>query len=208
MKHTRTTHNALNQPVGVATAAAAAASTTAARPVWLAPAGVIGFALLTIAAAQVAFPLPGTPVPATLQTLAVVLAGVTLGPRLGAVSMALYLLLGLAGHHVFALNHAGVTTVFGATGGYLIGFLLAQPAVGAICRRGNTRWPTILAAVLAGHAIIFAAGLVWLAFWSGTTPSQTLALGLWPFVPGMILKTAIAVSAGRLIVPHARRLFG
>ena len=93
-----------------------------------AAAGVIGFALLTALGAAVRIPLPFTPVPITLQTLFVLLAGVTLGPRLGAASMAFYLLLGTAGYHVFAgSERCGLQTIFGPTGGYLLGFLLAQP---------------------------------------------------------------------------------
>ncbi|MHC4234292.1 MAG: biotin transporter BioY, partial [Planctomycetota bacterium] len=70
--------------------------------VWLQAAGVVGFALLTAVGAKIALPVPGSPVPITLQTLFVLLAGMTLGPRLGAVSMGFYVLLGMTGYHVFA----------------------------------------------------------------------------------------------------------
>lgn len=175
--------------------------------VWVRTAGVVGFALATAAGAYVAIPLPGTPVPMTLQTLFVLLAGVTLGPRLGAVSMGFYLLLGTTGYHVFAGGNWGLQTVFGATGGYLLGFVLAQPVVGMLTQPGMHRWSRLLTALLGGNAIIFACGLTWLAMWSGVGLRQTLAWGLWPFIPGLMLKTLIALGVGHLALAKARRLF-
>ncbi len=166
------------------------------RRAWLPAAGVVAFALLTAAGAMVRIPVPGSPVPITLQTLFVLLAGMTLGPRLGAASMAFYLLLGMTGYHVFAAASWGAGTVLGPTGGYLLGFVLAQPVVGGIARLGNGRWPALLAAAVAGYAVIFAAGLVWLNLWTGADWSATLAMGLAPFVPGTIVKTVAAVAGG------------
>ena len=174
--------------------------------VWAAVVGVLGFALLTAAGARVVIPVPGTPVPITLQTLFVLLAGATLGPRLGTASMAFYLLLGSAGYHVFALGNWGLATVFAATGGYLIGFILAQPAIGWTTRPGPNHWRRVLAGMLLGNAIIFAAGLTWLAFWMNVGWSQALLLGFWPFLPGLLLKTGLATALGGLLAPHARRL--
>lgn len=176
--------------------------------VWASVLGVIGFTLLTAVGANIAVPLPGTPVPMTLQTLFVLLAGITLGPRLGTVSMAFYVLLGTTGYHVFALGHAGMATVFGATGGYLIGFVLAQPVVGWLSRRGGEAWPAILAAALTGHAVIFAAGLLWLALFLGTGVWTTLELGFVPFVPGAIAKTCVAMGIGCTMLPTVRRMLG
>ena len=168
---------------------------------------MIGFALLTAIAAQIRVPLPGTPVPVTLQTLAVLLAGITLGPWLGAASMALYLCWGLLAGPVFAVPAWGPGTLLGATGGYLIGFTLAQPAIGLITRAGRGRLPGILAAVLAGNLVIFACGLTWLHVWLGTGLAATLAMGLWPFLPGLVAKTLAATGAGRLLQPLARTWF-
>lgn len=169
--------------------------------------GIVAFALLTAVGANIAIPLPGTPVPFTLQTFFVLLAGITLGPRLGTASMAFYLLLGTTGYHVFALGCVGLPTILGSTGGYLVGFMLAQPLLGCLSRRGGQTWFVVASAVLVGEAIIFAAGLLWLSLWLRTGFWHTLALGLWPFVPGMILKTAMAAAAGRLVLPSARRIF-
>lgn len=179
----------------------------AATLVWVRVAGVVGFALATAAGAQIAIPLPGTPVPVTLQTLFVLLAGITLGPRLGALSMAFYLLLGTTGYHVFAGGNWGLNTVFGATGGYLVGFVLAQPVLGTLAQPGQRTWPGLLQAVVAGNAIIFVCGLIWLAVWSRAGLQQTLQWGLWPFLPGLIAKSAVALGTGHLALTKARRLF-
>ncbi len=168
-------------------------------------AGVLTFALLTAGGAPVSVPLPYTPVPMTLQTLCVLLAGVTLGPRLGLLSMAFYLLLGTAGYHVFAGGTWGLTTLFGATGGYLLGFALAQPLIGTLAHRHGGTWRDLLLAVLVGKLIVYACGLVWLAGWLGVGWREAFALGFSPFALGGVLKGALAVGLGRWAVPLARR---
>src|SRR5262245_17096829 len=91
---------------------------------------VLAFALLTAVAAGIKYPIPGSPVPATLQTLVVLAGGLLLGPWLGGAGIALYLALGVVGLPVFAGGGAGVQTIVGATGGYLVAFLLVQPLLG------------------------------------------------------------------------------
>ena len=169
---------------------------------------VIAFALLTALAAQIRVPLPGTPVPMTLQTLVVLLSGLTLGPWLGSASMAFYLLLGMTGTPVFADAVWKDGIFFGATGGYLLGFVLSQPAVGLIARLRPTKsvWPTAILAAVTGHAIIFACGLIWLSAWLDIGLTRTLALGLWPFTIGMLLKTGLAAGLGGVCAPVARWL--
>ena len=176
------------------------------HPVLVRTLAVVAFALLTGLSAQVRIPVSGTPVPVTLQTACVLLAGMTLGPWLGLASMGLYLLLGMTGYHVFAAASWGAGTVFGTTGGYLIGFVLAQPLVGFLTQRGRGRFPGILAAGLAGSVVIYVTGLVWLQLWMQTSLSETLAMGLWPFVPWAVIKLALAVTGGRLLHPVWARL--
>jgi biotin transport system substrate-specific component len=159
---------------------------------WLRALGVVGFAFLTALGAQIAIPLPGTPVPLTLQTLFVLLAGIVLGARLGALSMAFYLALGLTGYHVFALGGLGLATLCGPTGGYLAGFVLAQPVLGWMTNGRRLGWSRILGALLAGQAIILAAGLAWLSLCLDAGLWTMLALGFWPFVPGLVFKTLLA----------------
>jgi biotin transport system substrate-specific component len=177
-----------------------------ARPL-AAVAGVVVFAALTAVSAQVAIPLAHTPVPITLQTLVVVLAGITLGPRLGTTSMAFYLLLGMAGYHVFALQRWGLDTILGATGGYLLGFLLAQPAVGWLARPQRRAWWRVPAAAAVGNAVIFVSGLLWLKLWLGVEAWRALELGFWPFLPGTALKGALTIALGYALLPLRRRWF-
>lgn len=173
-------------------------------------AGVLGFTLLTSLGAQVAIPLPPDGIPMTLQTLAVVLAAVGLGPRLGMASMALYLVVGMIGAGVFADGRAGLGVLMGQTGGYLVGFVLCQPVIARLIRTRDGRirgWGAFVVAMLAGHAVIFAIGVPWLGHVRGYSLGRAIQGGLVPFVPGLIVKTIVAVVIGRLAAPLASRHF-
>lgn len=170
--------------------------------------GTLLFTFLTSLGAQVAIPLPPDGVPMTLQTLAVVLAALCLGPRLGAASMTLYLLVGMLGAGIFAGGAAGLAVLAGQTGGYLVGFIACQPVITSIIRRpdGSIRgWGAMVLAVLAGHLVIFAIGVPWLAAVRGYGLGRALEGGFYPFIPGMLVKTAAAVVLGRLAAPWAMR---
>jgi len=162
---------------------------------------VLGFALLTAAAAGVRFHIPSTPVPVTLQTVVVLLAGMTLGPRLGLASMVLYLSLGSAGYHVFASQTFGIASLIGPTAGYLIGFAIAQPLIGVLSDRTKFAYTRFMAASVAGHAVIFACGLIGLRMTIAGSWSDAVALGLVPFLLPTLFKTVIA---GGLGVPMQR----
>ncbi|GEM90109.1 biotin transporter BioY [Oceanithermus desulfurans] len=149
--------------------------------------------------AQVALPLPFTPVPVTLQTLGVLLAGAALGSRLGAQALLLYLAAGAAGLPVFAGGGAGVGWLAGPTGGYLLGFVAAAWLAGALVERfaADRRPLPAFLAMLAAGAAIYAFGLAGLAGWmalAGKTVSLPglLALGFWPFALGDLLKAGLA----------------
>jgi biotin transport system substrate-specific component len=150
---------------------------------------VLAFALATALAAQIRIPLPSTPVPITLQTAAVLLAGVTLGARLGTISMALYVGLGVVGYSVFATGRLGLESLAGPTAGYLLGFVAAQWVLGALTRPGQGGALRTLSALLAGHAVVFAFGLAWLSVWGGYGPHETIEKGLAPFLAGTVIKT-------------------
>lgn len=146
--------------------------------------------------------MPGTPVPATLQTLVVILAGILLGGRLATLSMAAYLALGSAGYLLFAATG-------GSTLGYLAGFVLAQPVIAALARPTASQaglFARLVAAVLAGHAVIFACGLAWLWVWSGQSLGTVVAMGFLPFAGvDLALKSAAAVAIGSLAMTRLRR---
>ncbi len=156
---------------------------------------ILSGSLFTALMAQIAIPLPFTPVPITGQTLAVLLVGAALGSRRGALSMATYLLEGALGLPVFAGGAAGLVRLRGLTGGYLLGFLAAAFITGWLAERGWDRRPSTTAlAMLIGNAIIYLFGLPWLALFLGgfLGPKGALALGLLPFIPGDLLKLALA----------------
>ncbi|HZW09309.1 MAG TPA: biotin transporter BioY [Phycisphaerales bacterium] len=166
------------------------------------------FALLTSLSALVSIPLPPDQVPMTLQTLAVLCAALCIGPRLGTLSMLIYLAVGIVGGAVFAGGSKGFGVIAGQTGGYLVGFVLCQPVVGAIARRrdGSVRgWLALVCAVLAGNAVVFGLGVPWLGLVNGYTPARALEGGFYPFIPGLVIKGAAAVVIGRMAAPLASR---
>ncbi len=156
---------------------------------------VLGFSLLTAAAAQVVVPLPFTPVPLTGQTFAVLLTGALLGPRLGALAMFAYLVEGAAGLPFFRGGAGGVTHFAGATAGYLFAFPAAAYVTGHLAERGwDRRYVPAAAAMALGSLVILACGWAWLAllFKGG---SEAFRLGVLPFLPGDVLKVALAAAA-------------
>lgn len=170
---------------------------------------VAGFALLTALAAQISIPLGFTPVPITGQTFAVLLAGGTLGAWRGGVSQLLYVALGAVGLPFYADGEGGWTAATGATGGYLLGFVVAAALIGWMAERGQDRdVSTAIPAFLAGSVIFYTFGLPWLALETGVPFSgpvagdNALAWGLYPFVLGDVLK---AILAG-LLLPGAWHL--
>jgi len=170
-------------------------SDSSRRPRALLLSAVVCFALLTWAGARMAVPLPLTPVPGTLQTLAVLLAGLCLGAGAGASSQVLYLSLGLAGLPVFALPGAGPGYLIGPTGGYLIGFALAAWVTGWIAGREPAGRPvSIITALFAGSAVIHASGLAWLTLQMGGDFASAWALAPMPFA--LFDLTKIVLAAG------------
>jgi biotin transport system substrate-specific component len=162
-----------------------------ARDVGLVALGV----LLTALLAQVAIPVPGSPVPITGQTLAVVLTAAALGPVRGTAVQVVYMLVALAGLPVYADMSGGVHVVFGATGGYVIGFIPAAYLIGLAAKHGADRTPwKAIPLFAAGQAVIFAVGVPWLAVTAHLTAKQALDAGFYPFVLGGIVKAAVAAA--------------
>ncbi len=164
---------------------------------------VVG-AVLVAFAAQVSVPLPGTPVPMTLQPMAVLLVGGLLGARLGAFSMILYLAMGAAGLPVFTptVPLVGVARLFGPTGGYLLAYPIAAYAVGAIVAEGGS-WQRAACGVLAGLVLIHVGGLAQLAILTGDL-SAAARFGTVPFLLGDLLKLAILVPVLTKLTPTIR----
>ncbi|MCT7356055.1 biotin transporter BioY [Streptomyces sp. 15-116A] len=161
---------------------------------------VLGGAALTGLAAQIAVPVPGSPVPVTGQTFAALLVGTTLGARRGLLSLAVYALVGIAGVPWFAEGKSGIAM---PSFGYILGMLLAAGVVGALARRGADRsvWRMAGTMVL-GEAIIYAVGVPYLALATGMSASAAIAAGLTPFLIGDALKAALAMG----VLPTAWKL--
>jgi biotin transport system substrate-specific component len=153
---------------------------------------VVAASLVIAIAAQIAIPVPFSPVPLTMQPLAVLLTGVLLGSRRGAAAAALYLLEGASGLPVFAGMHGGAVWLTGFTGGYLMSYPLAAYVAGL-----SRRWTML--SMFAGLAVIYAGGFAWLTAIAG--PAQAFTWGILPFVVADVVK----VLAGAAIVRALRR---
>jgi len=160
-------------------------------------------AALTAVGAQIQTPLPFSPVPVVLSNFFAILAGLVLGPRLGAASQVVYVLLGFAGAPVFAGLHGGPQVLAGPTGGYLIGFILAAAASGALAGRDPDVSRALVAAAVAA-ALIYVVGVPWLAAVTHMGLRKAVAVGVLPFLPGDALK----VAAAAVVTPPLLRAVG
>lgn len=162
---------------------------------------VIGGSAIIAIAAQIAIPIPFSPVPLTLQPLAVLLVGIALGATRGSAAATLYLLEGAAGLPVFAQGHGGALWLIGPTAGYLLSYPVAAFVAGWFSERG---WGSTVARALAGMllalAIIYAGGWAWLAVLAG--PRAAWTMGIVPFVIADLIKVAI----GAALLPSAEKL--
>lgn len=152
-----------------------------------------GSLLLTLSAKT---QIPFWPVPMTMQTFVVMVIGMALGPRLGTVTVALYLAQGAMGLPVFAgtpEKGIGLAYMMGPTGGYLAGFLAGAWLCGALAERGWDRsWLKSGIAAALGHAVIFCLGVLWLQGLIGW--EKAFQFGVAPFWAATLLKTALAIA--------------
>jgi len=155
---------------------------------------VVGAAAFVAVCAQIAIPLPFTPVPLTLQTFAVLLAGAALGSLRGVLAMTLYAVAGMAGVPWFAEGSSGFSA---PSFGYILGFILAAFIVGRIAEHGATRSVARTAGLMVvGNLVIYAVGVTWLKVAIDVDWATAIALGLTPFLIGDAIK--IAAAAGLL----------
>jgi biotin transport system substrate-specific component len=151
---------------------------------------------LVAGAAQISFKLPFTPVPITGQTFAVVLVGASLGAIRGTASLLLYLWIGVAGAPIYAHHDSGWNVITSASGGYIVGFVLAAAVTGFMAEQGwDKKLSSSIGAMLTGNLIIYLVGLPWLAVVLNTNLEKTLEFGLYPFVPGDVFKLYVAAAA-------------
>jgi biotin transport system substrate-specific component len=160
-----------------------------ARDASLVALGVLFTALL----AQVAVPVPGSPVPITGQTLAVVLTAASMGPLRGTAVQVFYILATAVGLPFYSDASGGMDFVLGASGGYVVGFIPAAYLIGLAAKHGADRklW-TSVPLFVAGQAVVFAVGVPWLALSTGNSATWAVENGFYPFILGGLVKAAVA----------------
>ena len=165
--------------------------------------------LVVALSARVAFPLPFTPVPLTLQPLAVLLVGLFLGPLDGALAMLAYLLEGAAGLPVFSpTGPGGLLQILGPTGGFLMAYPLVALISGFVSRRLRCVTGTFMAALVAcilATSVLFLFGASWIAHLHPVSAQSLWILAIAPFLPGEAVKVFIAAGVYRALSPNAAR---
>ena len=156
--------------------------------------GIVTFAVAAAFSAQIAVPLPWTPVPVTLQPMMVILAGAMLGPRLGAIAMTAYVTFGAMGAPVFSNGGAGLGWLFGPTGGYLLAAPAAAFLVGMIAGRSGQAW-RLIAGLVGGVGTMYVGGVLQLMAYTGLDFGTALMAGVVPFVIGDVTKIGFAFFA-------------
>lgn len=162
---------------------------------------VVGFSLLTAICAQIRVPVPGSMIPMTLQSTAVLLTGFCLSPALAVAAMLLYVAAGLTGAPVFVPGSLGLA---GLTGGYIVGFVVGAAVVALLCGRSNGIARLVFAGVV-GTVVIFLCGVIWQMAFFDVGMVDVWAGGVLPFVPKAVVQIGVAVAAVRLM-GRARRL--
>lgn len=158
-------------------------------------------ACLTGLFAQIRIYLPWTPIPITLQTLAVLGSGIFLGALYGCLSQCIYILLGIIGIPWFTGKNAGISVLFGASGGYLIGFIVASYLTGKVTekleRNQQSLRKTLVLLLTVNFIVVYSLGLFFLFLWFTVISNKSISLwklleqGLFPFIIGDLLKIGI-----------------
>ena len=148
------------------------------------------FAALTAVCSQLQIPLPMIPI--NLALFAVYLCGALLGAHWGALSMAAYALLGVIGAPVFVGFGSGPATLFGRTGGYILGYIFAAGITGLLSRRWGFTFSRLFAAMAAGTAVCYLFGTAWFMFLTKMSLSASLSACVLPFLPGDAVKISLA----------------
>jgi biotin transport system substrate-specific component len=174
------------------------------RLAWAAtPVLIISATILTAIAAQFRIPLPFSPVPITLQTFVVLLAGALIGWKRGAIAESLYLIWGVAGAPLFAGGALGLAILAGPTGGYLVGFILGAALVGWLVSHSKSV-VTVWLSLLAGSAVILLCGWLQLSLFLAGSASAAFKAGVLPFIPGDLLKVTAATGIVMALRPVLR----
>lgn len=158
---------------------------------------IVSASVFVAVAAHIFVPIPGTPVPLTVQNLAVLLVGLTLGSRRGFAALLLYLAEGAVGLPVFSpVGAPGLMHLMGPTGGYLIAYPLVAALTGYIFEHGKQSFGRAVLAAVAGEVVLFAMGISWLYVMTGSL-ALAISYGLYWFVFAEVIKVMLAAGAAR-----------
>jgi len=158
---------------------------------------IVGASFFVAFCARIYVPIPGTPVPLTVQNFAVLLVGLALGSRRGFAALALHLAEGAAGMPVFSPHGlGGIAQILGPTGGYLIAYPFVAGLVGYIFERGKQTFARAGLAAIAGEILLFASGISWLYVWTHSL-SRALSFGLYWFIFAEVIKVMLAAGTVR-----------
>src|SRR6266568_8389663 len=158
---------------------------------------LVGASFFVAFCARIYFPIPGTPVPLTIQNFAVLLVGLALGSRRGFAALALYLAEGAAGMPVFNPHGpGGIAQILGPTGGYLLAYPFVAGLVGYLFERGKATFARATLAAIAGEILLFAGGISWLYVWTHSL-ARALSFGLYCFIFAEIIKIMLAAGTVR-----------
>ena len=163
------------------------------------------FTALIIIGGYISIPIPVGPVPIVLADFFVMVTGLFLGFKWGLTSVALYLCLGILGLPVFSSGTSGLAILFGPTGGFLFGYLLLVASVGLISSYGKQTMVKNLIALVVGNILLFAIGIPWLKVVMNFGWTGAFVAGLTPFIPGIIIKIAVASALGRVLLPRFKQ---
>lgn len=169
--------------------------------------GVAFFALATAFGAYIRIPLPGTPIPMTLQTFFVVLSGAVLGRKLGMFSQASYIFLGIMGLPVFQGYGFGPAYVFGPTGGYLAGFMAASFLTGSMLQKSGSSPYKIAVSFIAGNTVLYSLGVAWLMVIYRVDFINAVTIGLIPFLAAEAVKIFAAAFIYHAIASRSKSIF-
>lgn len=162
------------------------------------------FAALIGVLAYVVIPLPFSPVLVTGQTLAIMLAGLMLGPIQSFVSVLVFILIGIAGIPVFSGGRAGIGVLAGASGGYIIGFLVGAVIISLLSRKTKSNWRLGGSAIIGGIIVVYLFGVPWMSFVTGMGMKEALIAGVLPFIPGDLVKVVAATLLAKSLNSHLR----
>jgi|SRR5690554_3676508 len=163
------------------------------------------FTALIIIGGYISVPLPVGPVPIVLADFFVMVTGLFLGFKWGLTGVTLYLCLGALGLPVFSGGTSGLGVLFGPTGGFLFGYLPMAASVGFISNKGKPSVVKNLLALVAGNILLYAVGVPWLKVVMNFGRPGALAAGLTPFIPGIVIKIAVATALSRLLLPRFKQ---